>query len=417
MQLTLDQENARAAFAGFMLSDDKEMVISGPAGVGKSTLLKHLVLDRPQDELADVMNRGILKQWAFTATTNKAAEVLQESMGLEASTVHSRLGLRVFNDYATGKTKIQRGRDSSVLYDHVLVVDEASMVDTPLRKMINECTYNCKILYVGDHCQMAPVMEPISPVFGDNDPVMLRQIVRSQHTPAITELANQLRETVETGVFRPIREVPGIIDFLSPEEAQEEVTRMFVNNEPDARILAYTNQKVIRLNDHIRSLNELPDYFTEGEKVVSCSAARVLESKTMLRIEQELTITEVGGIEEYRLDRHNSLQVRKMVTSVGVVMVPVDPYQFAHLVKHYQKNKDWPTYFSLKEDIADLRPRNACTVYKAQGSTYREVFVDLTDIGDCRNPSQAARMLYVACTRPTHNIKFIGNLPARFKGE
>ena len=69
------------------------------------------------------------------------------------------------------------------------------------------------------------------------------------------------------------------------------------------------------------------------------------------------------------------------------------------------------------EDIADLRPRNACTVYKAQGSTYREVFVDLTDIGDCRNPSQAARMLYVACTRPTHNIKFIGNLPARFKGE
>lgn len=417
MQLTLDQENARAAFAGFMLSDDKEMVISGPAGVGKSTLLKHLVLDRPQDELAAVMNRGIPMQWAFTATTNKAAEVLQGSMGLESSTVHSKLGIRVFNDMATGKTKLQRGRDATMLYDHVLVVDECSMVDTPLRKMINESTYNCKILYVGDHCQMAPVMEPISPVFADNEPVELKQIVRSQHTPEITHLSNQLRQIVETGEFTKIEEVPGIIDFLSPEQAEIEVTNAFVNNNPDARILAYTNQKVIRLNDYIRGLNKLPDYFIEGEKVVSCSAARVIGTKTMLRIEQELTIMEVGGIEEFRIDRHNALAVRRMVTNVGVVMVPVDPFQHAHLIKHYGKLKDWPAYFALKEEIADLRPRSACTVYKAQGSTYETVFVDLTDIGDCRNPSQAARMLYVACTRPTHQIKFIGNLPARFRGE
>ena len=39
--------------------------------------------------------------------------------------------------------------------------------------------------------------------------------------------------------------------------------------------------------------------------------------------------------------------------------------------------------YSVKQELADLRPVHASTVHKSQGSTYRMVFIDLDDIGRC----------------------------------
>lgn len=419
MQLTDDQKAAAAAFAAFMVSNDREMVVSGPAGVGKTTLLKHLMNDPSITRLQGLLGVEPITEWRLSATTNKAAEVLQSSVGQEASTVHSLLDITLRNDFKTGMQIMTRKPGATVLHNSLLVVDEASMIDTKLDQLIQQSTHNCKILYVGDHCQMAPVMEDLSPVFRRNTVVELRQIVRSQHTPDITALCRQLRTTVETGVFRPIEEVPGVIDYLSPEQAEAEIEATFVHDalgNESARILAYRNEQVIGFNAWLRAKRGLPDYLTPGEWVVSNQSTQIQGTNQRLRIEQDVEIIEITDEEDFNVASNVSLRVRRVLTQHGWVFVTLDRAHYDALIKHYAKEKEWFHFFKLKENIADLRPRDACTVYKAQGSTYHTVFVDLKDIGRCTVASQAARMLYVACSRPTHRICFIGNLPARLRG-
>ena len=422
MQLTQDQQNAADAFAVFMASPDTEFAISGPAGVGKTALLRYLRDERDHIKICEMLGKRPITNWAFTATTNKAAEVLGIALGDIASTVHSFLGLKIRNDYKTGDVIVTRPPNHEVVKDTVVVVDEASMVDSQLLRLIRESTFNCKIVFIGDHCQLAPVREPNSPVFNQITPVTINQIVRSQHTPAITALNQQLRRIVETGVFEPIQEVPGVIDYLDPDQAMAEIRVHFVDNRTDSRILAYTNKKVVALNNWIRTERQLPPRFTVGETVVASNAAEILDSgkgqKT--RIEQELRILAVeNDTTETIIDRDNlwyEVPCYNVLTTGGMLRVPVDPAALNGLAKMFANRKDWGPYFKCKEDFADLRPQDTCTVYKAQGSTYHTVFIDLSDIGTCTNASQAARLLYVACSRPTHRICFFGALPPRLRG-
>ena len=55
-------------------------------------------------------------------------------------------------------------------------------------------------------------------------------------------------------------------------------------------------------------------------------------------------------------------------------------------------------------------------MHKSQGSTYDTVFIDLENIGSCRNPDQVARMLYVAVSRARNRIFLFGKLPTKYGG-
>lgn len=421
MQLSHDQQKAAEAFAMFASSEEKVFVLSGGAGVGKTTLLKHLMQYEDPKNAAKMMGSesSLPSKWILTATTNKAAEVLSDAVGREACTLHSLLGLTIRTDFKTGRQILTKKANSEVIENAFVVVDECSMVDTDLYRMTDEGTYKCKFLYIGDHCQMAPVMEELSPVFKNHPTHQLNEVLRSKGTPDITRLCEQLRRTVETGIFEPIQEVPGVIDFLSTEQAEIEIQTAFVDqNRDDCRILAYTNDTVIALNNYLRKTKGLPEFLTEGEKVVSNSVCYIIGSgKDRLRIEEDLTILKTDHIVQNFPDIQGSdLKVYLVSTNAGDVWVPESNDQLREHLRYYSNQKDWFRYYQLKERVADLRPRDAATVYKAQGSTYHTVFVHLRDIGTCRNPAQAARMLYVACSRPTTRICFLGTLPNRFGG-
>ena len=64
----------------------------------------------------------------------------------------------------------------------------------------------------------------------------------------------------------------------------------------------------------------------------------------------------------------------------------------------------------------DLRPEDASTVHKSQGSTFDTVFIDLSDLSTCRQPDMAARLLYVAFTRARNRVVLYGKLKDKFGG-
>lgn len=424
--LNAGQQAAAEAFFEFLFSDDKEFILSGPGGVGKSYWLSAVidqVIPRYHETCALMGIEPIYTQVEMTATTNKAAEVLAQATQRPVSTIHSFLGLKPKEDYDTGRSKITKIEGRWKVHENlVLAIDECSMIDSPLRQAILEGTHNSKIIYIGDHCQLAPVMEPLSPIYRDSLPFYeLTEPMRNAGQPALIALCTQLRETVETGAFHPIHLVPGVIDHFDPDAAEALITASFIEPTREARILAYTNQRVTDFNDHIRDFRGMPNEFTTGESLINNSA--IEKGRDMLKVEQEVTIVSQGR------DTHPifiapgvELEVRytTLETSTGGIFrdmpIPVDRNHHQALIKHYAREKAWATYFKLKQKFPDLRQPDAGTVHKAQGSTYDTVFIDLSNISTCHNPDQAARMLYVALTRARNRVVMFGELAPKYGG-
>lgn len=425
--LNAGQQVAADGFFQFLFSPDKEMILSGPGGVGKTYLMGYLI-DQVMPRYYQMCKlMGIKPEYdsvVMTATTNKAAEVLSLSTKRPTETIHSFLNLLVREDYETGRSKLSRKRDWKVHERMIVFIDECSMIDSALRQMIHEGTHKCKIIYVGDHCQLAPITETISPIYRDNLPFFeLTEPMRNAGQPALVQVCQQLRQSVETGEFHPIRLVPGVIDLVDDTTMQQMIAQTFQQQTRNARILAYTNQRVIDYNDHIRSVRNLPTEYSVGELLVNNNAIRL--QTRMLSVEDEVEILHVGQkIHQIDVDtsRQISLDIRyaELRTRLGIlftkVPLPVNREHYTSLLKYYAKIKEWHTYFSLKNQVPDLRPRDAATVHKAQGSTHEVVFLDVGNLSTCHLPNVVARLLYVGFTRAQRRVILYGDLAQKYGG-
>jgi exodeoxyribonuclease-5 len=430
MSLNQDQQAAADKILQFLFSPEKAFKLSGAGGTGKTFLMRHI-----KEELLDVYKKSaalfgmpvVDYEIIFTATTNKAAEVLGDAIGAPAETIHSFLGLKVKNNYSTGKTEIKRSGKWSVKSRKLLFIDEASMTDSILFRHILEGTdSSCKIIYVGDHFQLPPVFEPISPVYVDTSTsfALLTQQMRNNGQPALMQLCEQFRHTVNTGQFFRIPHVPGVIDYLTDEQAYDFIHQTFAVEGTNNRILAYTNKRVQDYNGYIRELRGYGDRFVVGEELINNSGID-LNDQIVLRPEEAFRVAAVDpGVftedlpDDGRLDYYKvELERKRNSASRLDVRVAIDPDHLKNLLNYYAQQKDWFTFYALQNRYPDLRPRDASTVHKAQGSTYDTVMIDLSNIGTCRKPEEAARMLYVAVSRPTRRIVLCGDLPDKYTGE
>jgi hypothetical protein len=428
--LNQGQKAAAEAFFEFLFAPEKEFIISGAAGVGKTFLMSHIIdiiLPRYAETCKLVGLEPTYTGVTMTATTNKAAEVLAQATRRPTQTIHSFLNLKVFEDYTTGKTRISKTDRWTVHQNMIVFIDECSMIDTPLYKHIQEGFLNCKIVYVGDHNQLAPVQEKLSPVYRQNAPFYeLKEPMRNVGQPALMEICEQLRETVATGVFKPIQTVPGAIQMLSDQGMQDAIDYYFrQSQDPDAKILAYTNKRVIDYNDHIRGIRNLPVEYQVGEQLVNNAVYKT--DRKSIAVEAELTVVRNSGSDFILVDNLPNGDVIKLAVSrldiankLGNIFldvpVPLDRDHYNALIKYYSSVKNWEKYYMLKQEVMDLRPRDAATVHKSQGSTYDTVFIDLGNISTCHQMDQAARMLYVAFSRARSRVYLYGNLAQKYGG-
>lgn len=418
-KLNAGQEQAASDFLGFLVTDEPTFTLSGGAGVGKTTLVNHLIGNMGDyNGVLEVIGRKGFNDIMVMATTHKAAEVIGKRTGMESTTVHKAMGLVIENDFSNGRTKIKKGREHRVIENSLLIVDEASMADTPLLDAISSSTMHCKIMFIGDKRQMAPICEPISPVFADPKNIhYLTEPMRNRGSPDLMALCQQLEETVDTGVFKPMRPVPGVIEYLNDGQMKQLLDQEFLCAAPESRILTYTNNRCLQYNNHLRFVMNLPGQFQVGEQLVSACTVRTDHGS--ISPEQEVTVTDVSSPvinpilhSEYGYD----VETYQLVTNRGVFYQPSNPAFVQGCIKQATKDKNWQAYFFMKEALSDFRMPHASTMYKAQGSDYRNVFIDLADIGACHNADQVARMLYVGVSRATDRVYFYGKLPARYAG-
>ncbi|AVO23137.1 DNA helicase [Xanthomonas phage RiverRider] len=425
LPLNQGQQAAADGFFSFLLNDQhKELIISGPGGVGKTFTMGHMI-DEVMPTYFDACQLANIKpkydEVVMTATTNKAAAVLAEATGRPTQTVHSYFDLTVKENFRTGETDIQRKRNWSMKERTIIFIDECSMIDRDLYREIKDGSLNSKIVYVGDHNQLAPIKEPISPIYNQRLPFYeLTQPMRTNN-PDLQALNQQLRDTVETGIFKPIKLIPGVIDEYSGSQMEHAFIQEFSHQTRDARVMAYTNARVNQYNEYIRGLRGISGPYQPGELLVSNSATQ-LGDGVALSVEEEVEVinTSLKPSPSYiddgvYLDVYH-VDLESTYGYYAGVMVPADRDHWDRLIKYYAKEKNWVKYFHLKNMYADLRPRDACTVHKAQGGTYKHAYVDLDDISQCRDPKVVARLLYVAFSRAKERVIVYGDLSEKFGG-
>ncbi|MBU1658896.1 ATP-binding domain-containing protein [bacterium] len=80
----------------------------------------------------------------------------------------------------------------------------------------------------------------------------------------------------------------------------------------------------------------------------------------------------------------------------------------AKIEKHYEtRKKKWYSFFALKDMFVDVKYTYASTIHKVQGSTYETVYIDLTEIENMRDKDMMYRLLYVALTRASKDVKIL----------
>jgi len=404
----------------FINGPDKFMDVSGGAGTGKTYLISQIA-----DGILKHQTTKTMHSVAVTATTNKAAAVISDAMphrAGEIGTIYSFMNLRVSENFRTGAVKIVPTPKWMVHSAILIIVDECSMVNTDLFKYIMKGTdSNCKILFVGDKNQLAPVKENISPIYAQGmETGLLGMPVRNAGQPALMELCEQAKQTVLTGKFTRIKEVPGVIDFVDGTTLKGVLEREFHQEDPSKRVLSYTNRRVIEYNSFIRELRSYMEPYEVGE-ILSNNSSAELVGKERLYTDQVVRVVRVTDdyLDQSIISGENIRMIIMDVEDVnsGVVYQVTafaDHNDRADVLKFYSQTKSWERFFKIKNGFPDLRSVSASTTHKAQGSTYDSVIVDLADIGKSTNKEQTARLQYVALSRPRSRIYVRGSLPERY---
>ncbi len=437
--LSNSQEAACTAFRKWLGNPNSmEFLLSGFAGSGKSFLVSYLI-DFVRDEfrLLRVIDRNAKPvHFHFTATTNKAANVLSKMMNAPAKTIHQALGLVVRQSRDSGSVYLQQKNDPVSLNHSVLVIDEASMINRELLDIIRKTAKahkDCKILYVGDSYQLPPVKENTCPIFSREDDVyFLTDIQRQAADSPIITFSHKYREILDNPEMQ-WPDIPNngdtIIHYEDPKEWQKALRGAFLNPHgvDDVRCLAWSNKRVRAYNDWIRKQMGYNRAFEDGEMRL-CNSTIVMDERIRAKTDSLHKVMDSHPAIMNNIAGHN-IKVRCADTQEFLsVFQPTDWDEADALITSLASQANaakakgdrkasgelWKEFWLVKHGWGDFRPIHAQTVHKSQGSTYREVFIDLADIGSNNKWYEVARLMYVAVTRASHRVHLYGRLRERY---
>ena len=388
MKLNSSQVKAEKEIVRFLMGNSgmSHLILDAPSGYGKTHLINHITqnISKYRDR-ADVLGTSFPYTLDFAAPTNKAA-----SLGFSGQTVHKALKLRPYNDFKTGKSYLEQATPIKI---NSLVVDEYSMVNTELLKFINKSVD--KTIWIGDGYQLPPIGEHESPVKALNAIRVVLTIPERQHpdSPLFQTCLHfrkmvELKKMIKTSLNSDVLHISG--------KTMDAMMSTHFGTGQNNRIVTFTNNKAIRINAFIRKKHGHDGYWKEGESVVAKNFAFSSAKNVVTSAEEDLVIQEVDETDE-------SIKMKGAWFKVSD-----KPQQVLNAIKKAKKDKDFQRAFALQEYWLDLRSGYAGTCHSVQGSTYDNIFIDLSDFNVCSDLNVLTRLLYVAVSRAKSKVYFYG---------
>jgi len=458
--LTKDQEKSLELFCEWLEAPYcfKPFVMKGFAGSGKTYLSMKLL--KKVDEL------GLC--WTVVAPTHKAVGVLREGLKSESiqptwfpSTIHRLLRLQLKRQADVEVCEKTDQTDSSLENLGLVLIDEASMIDSKLLEITLECARcnSTRLVFVGDPAQLPPVGESSSSVFLMKRAVNteLKEVVR--HQGPVLKLAKIIRDGQFPCKQPPIQPIikskkgdVGILDRSSwLEKAKSALSLSSLEDDHDrARILCYTNRIVDNLVPHARRAihGDMADQYQvlPGEVLISRKAVMVNaslkddelgeEPDILISSNREMVVEDVipnsfdlASLKIYK-DFENSLPVietlvakvrcdqkefsLRLIPQIGTKSrsdLDLALNKLSNQARERGKNNSssiWKLFFFIRDSFAYLGPASVLTIHRSQGSTFGEVFIT-SDVFWPKDLEFRRRLVYVAVSRASKGVWIVGD--------
>ena len=367
------------------------MLLTGGPGTGKTTVVRALL------HIFSSMGLKI----ALTAPTGRAAKRLSESTSCEARTIH-RL-LEYGGEESGGRGRFMRD-ESNLLEENVLIVDEASMVDSLLMgALLRAVKPGSRLVLIGDADQL--------PSVGAGN--VLRDLIDSGRfaTVRLTEIFRQAQKSLIVTNAHAINR--GELPRLDVKDNDF----FFMPRSEDASITATVAQLCgIRLP---RTYGEMATTGTQvivpsrkgeaGTEHLNVVLQATLNPPSPEKREhrfREITYREGDRVMQVRNNYDMEWERDNGMTGAGIfngdvgVIESIDPTDGNMRIRFEDRTVTYE--FSLLED---LEPAYAVTVHKSQGCEYPIVILPL---GNVPPMLRSRNLLYTAVTRAQCIVIVVG---------
>ncbi len=458
--LTKDQEKSLELFCEWLKApySFKPFVMKGFAGSGKTYLSMKLL--KKVDEL------GLC--WTVVAPTHKAVGVLREGLKSESiqptwfpSTIHRLLRLKLKRQADIEICEKTDQTDSSLENLGLVLIDEASMIDSKLLEITLECARfnSTRLVFVGDPAQLPPVGETSSSVFLMKRAINseLTEVVR--HQGPVLKLATIIRNgklpCSQPPILPVINSEQGNVGILDRniwlEKAKSSLRLSSLEDDYDrARILCYTNRIVDNLVPHARRAihGDMADQYQvlPGEVLISRKAVMANaslkeneigeEPDILISSNREMVVEDVipNSFDLASLAIHQDFEDSLPVIETQIAKVNCDQKVFSlrlmpqigsksrvalDLTLNKLSNKArergkknsgsiWKLFFFIRDSFASLGPASVLTIHRSQGSTFGDVFIT-SDVFWPKDIEFRRRLVYVAVSRASKGVWIVGD--------
>ena len=372
----------------------KHCCLNAPAGTGKTTIVDVLCSRLDQD--FNVI---------LTATTHKAAEVLEKKTGRHTSTIHSAMRLQRKIDYKSGLEKFIKAKgDDYIQNGDIVIVDEASMIPSSLFELIVEMIQTIKvtILFVGDSKQLNPVNEQLSSALLIPNTFTLNKVIRTDNS--IVACSEYIRKHVEKVKRFPINELKQFDDINIIEDVASFTNKL--NNDPDHVFLCWRNLTSLKESQRYREfLGYERDIIKTGEEIVLMGSVvvnnKVLAKNNTKHVIKSCKKKVIKGISALELET-----IDGVVFNTCIDFKPVNDH-LKYLAKLAKVDSNWRTYYGTKDAFVPITFSHTMTVHKSQGSDIKNVYIDADDIMMNNNLEEMLKLFYVAVSRGVNTVNIL----------
>jgi exodeoxyribonuclease V alpha subunit len=362
--------NAEQRVAVHIATTEPLSVLTGGAGVGKTTVLKavHYAVEATGGEIVQM------------ALAGRAAQRMREATGREAYTITGFL-----NQVGLGKIKLGDR--------HMVIIDESSMLDLMLiYRIVKVLPQRVRLLLVGDPHQLPPIGPGL--VFhklaaSSNLKVQeLMQVHRQSESTGIPRVAAQIRngEVPELPIFKgatygvsfldcePRNITKLLVDVVSEMGGFDEVQILGITKNRTAGVRNINFMFHEKLTTGKRKLHEWG--LAESDPVIY----------TVNDYDRELYNGSLGHLDEIRVESPQS-------SGEPTIRIVCD-FNGREIV--------------LSEaELGNIELAYAITTHKAQGSQFKRVVIPIT-----QNKLLDRTLIYTALTRGVEQVAFIGDRSA-----
>lgn len=447
--LVPEQKVAVQKLRKFLDGSERVFVLSGKAGTGKTTVIGVAFKDMILEDMGVIEhNKSDYKKTynlIGVAMAHKAKNNLREKGNIPyVNTFASTYGHKEVHDQRTGARRFVPDQKKIKFADcrkpfRVFIVDEVSMFNKKMMDLVmKQTSMFAKIVFLGDRGQLPPILEDSDFDRGQDSPVWdmelpeycrhdLTERVRQTDSNPIVEMSDVIYDEI----FKERIDLMGVLNYIKTDRLldngqgfmnieENDVYQMFRSSSEDyldTKIIAYTNRTVNSFNRFMRNYvhNTPKEQFINDEIIYMNSTfyskdtngddfAFYNSSEYLIK---DTNYGEIDSIEVMYAELEDSKWMPIVLGGKG----HQNYESYRERLLEYSNAKQWKEYWNFRDKFGDFSYGYTLTAYKAQGSTYKNVYISLADILGLTMLSDKRKLqtLYTAITRASHNVYFLNN--------